>query len=198
MKSATKPQRCVTRDTKKNILEIAQNLFSEYSYSSVSMNDIAKKLKITKAALYYHFVSKEEIYIGVLDKAYNDLNASIQVALSEKTVERRLRVLIENYLDFGANEKSLIKSTMLKIASDNFKIQKHIVKLKEQRINLISPVIEEMVANKKLSSQANDKLLTSLLIGMMDGLILEYSFLNNDINSSKVADQIVVILRLNN
>ena len=55
-----------------------------------------------------------------------------------------------------------------------------------------------MVANKKLSSQANDKLLTSLLIGMMDGLILEYSFLNKDINSSKVANQIVVILRLNN
>ncbi|MCK5459726.1 helix-turn-helix transcriptional regulator, partial [Candidatus Parcubacteria bacterium] len=42
-------------NAKKNIIKAARGLFSEYSYLGVSMSDIAKKLNITKAALYYHF-----------------------------------------------------------------------------------------------------------------------------------------------
>ncbi len=40
---------------KQAILEVAADLFAKYGYDAVSMNDIAKKLKITKPALYYHF-----------------------------------------------------------------------------------------------------------------------------------------------
>ena len=52
----------VIQDTKKYITDTARRLFSEFSYLGVSMNDIAKKLNITKAALYYHFTGKAEIY----------------------------------------------------------------------------------------------------------------------------------------
>ena len=45
-------------NAKKNIIKAARGLFSEYSYLGVSMNDIAKKLSVTKAALYYNFTSK--------------------------------------------------------------------------------------------------------------------------------------------
>jgi len=36
--------------------------------------------------------------------------------------------------------------------------------------------------------------LTSLLTSMMDGLLLEYSFLNKKINSAKISDQIIAVL----
>ena len=46
----------ISEGSKKYITDTARRLFSEFSYLGVSMNDIAKKLNITKAALYYHFV----------------------------------------------------------------------------------------------------------------------------------------------
>ena len=194
METIKKLQKNTFRDTKECVIDTARSLFSEYSYPGVSMSDIAKKLNITKAALYYHFTGKAEIYIEVLDKAFNNLDLAVSKAFNEKTVERKLYKLIKNYLEFGLKEKNLVKSVMLKLSPANSQIKKRIVQLKKQRIDLIYPVIKETSVNKKIVREIDNKLLTSLLIGMMDGLILEYSFLDKKINSSKVANQIVTVL----
>ena len=48
-------------DTKERILDAALELFARCGYLGTSMSDIAKQLGITKAALYKHYASKQEI-----------------------------------------------------------------------------------------------------------------------------------------
>ena len=48
-------------ETKERILEIALSLFAQSGYLGTSMNDIAGRLGITKAALYKHYAGKQEI-----------------------------------------------------------------------------------------------------------------------------------------
>lgn len=48
-------------DTRDRILEVSLDLFIEPGYESVSLREIAEHVGVTKAALYYHFASKEEI-----------------------------------------------------------------------------------------------------------------------------------------
>ncbi|MCK4386899.1 MAG: TetR/AcrR family transcriptional regulator [Candidatus Pacebacteria bacterium] len=194
MGTITKQPEYAIRDTKKYILDVARQLFSEYSYLGVSMNDIAKKLKITKAALYYHFTGKAEVYGKVLDAVSDDLSLSIAKALKETTTDKKLRRIVTNYLDFGFEEKNLIKALILKLSPNNPQITKHITRLRERVANLIHPVIKEVFANKKIIQKVDSRLLTFLLISMMDGLLLEYSFLNKKINSAKVSDQMIAVL----
>jgi AcrR family transcriptional regulator len=115
----------IIQDTKKNIVDVARRLFSEYSYLGVSMSDIAKKINITKAALYYHFSGKAEIYKKVLDEVFNDLNLSITEALNETSINRKLHKLIKCYLNFGFKEKNLIKALVLKLSPADSRIRKH-------------------------------------------------------------------------
>lgn len=194
MKTITEQSQNVVRDTKKYIIDIARQFFSEYSYLGVSMNDIAKKLNITKAALYYHFTGKAEIYKKVLDNVFADLSLCITEALKEPTIDKKLYRLIENYLSFGFKEKNLIKAFVLKLPSSDSQITKHIAQLREQVISLVQPVIDEVSTSKKLTQKIDSKLLTSSLTSMMDGLLLEYSFLNKKINSAKISNQIIAIL----
>ena len=194
MKTIAKQPEDIIQDTKKYITDTARRLFSEFSYLGVSMNDIAKKLNITKAALYYHFTGKAEIYGKVLDNVFNDLSLSIAQASNEATIDKKLHKLIKNYLDFGFKEKNLIKALMLKLSSADDQITKRITQLRERVVSLIQPVIEEMFASKKLTKKVDVGLLTSLLTSMMDGLLLEYSFLNKKINSAKISDQIIAVL----
>jgi AcrR family transcriptional regulator len=184
----------IIQDTKRYIIDTARSLFSEYSYLGVSMSDIAKKLHITKSALYYHFTGKAEIYNKVLDEVFNGLSLSIAEAFNEKTAGRKLHKLIKNYLDFGFKEKNLINALILKLSPADPLLKKYIVRLREQTVDLIQPVVEEMVASKKLIQKVDSKLLTSLLTGMMDGILLEYSFLNKKIDSGKVSSQIIAVL----
>ena len=184
----------IIQGTKKYIIKTARDLFSEFSYLGVSMNDIAKKLNITKAALYYHFTGKAEVYKKVLDNVFNDLSLSIAQASNEATIDKKLHKLIKNYLDFGFKEKNFIKALILKLSPANDPMTKHIVQLREGVAHLIQPVIEEVFASKKLTKKVDVGLLTSLLTNMMDGLLLEYSFLNKKINSAKISDQIIAVL----
>jgi AcrR family transcriptional regulator len=47
--------------TRQRILDVALELFAERGYAGTSVADIAKRLGITKAALYYHFAAKSDI-----------------------------------------------------------------------------------------------------------------------------------------
>lgn len=194
MTTITKQPENVILDTKKYIISTARQFFSEYSYLGVSMNDIAKKLHITKAALYYHFTGKAEIYGKVLDDVFNDLSLSIAQASNVATIDKKLHKLIKNYLDFGLKEKNLIKALMLKLSPADDQITKHITKLREQIVNLIQPIVEEVSMNKKITKKVDSRLLTSLLTSLMDGLLLEYSFLDKKINSKQISDQIISVL----
>lgn len=56
------------KNTKSRILEEALKLFSQSGYMGTSMNDIAARLGVTKAALYKHYQSKQEILDSIIDK----------------------------------------------------------------------------------------------------------------------------------
>ena len=194
MNIALKQPEDAIQDTKQYIIDAARKLFSEYSYLGVSMSDIAKKLNITKAALYYHFTSKAEVYEKVLDDVLRDLDLTIAQALCEATVDKKLHKLIKNYLDFGFGEKNLIRAFLLKLPPADVRTTKDIIRLKEQVARRVQPVVEEVVISKKWIKKIDSRLLTSMLTGMMDGLILEYSFVNKKANSAKVANQIIAVL----
>ena len=55
-------------DTKERIWETALELFAQNGYLGTSMNDIAGRLGFTKAALYKHYTSKQEILNRIVER----------------------------------------------------------------------------------------------------------------------------------
>jgi AcrR family transcriptional regulator len=55
------------RDTRAEILDVAAELFGERGYDATSLREIAERLGISKAALYYHFSSKQEILRALVE-----------------------------------------------------------------------------------------------------------------------------------
>jgi AcrR family transcriptional regulator len=54
-------------DTRTRIQQIAIELFTENGYEATSLREIAERLGVTKAALYYHFRTKDEIIQSLVD-----------------------------------------------------------------------------------------------------------------------------------
>jgi AcrR family transcriptional regulator len=61
----TKQQR--RGNTRQRIQDVALALFAEQGYEKTSLREIAERLDVTKAALYYHFKSKEEIIVSLFE-----------------------------------------------------------------------------------------------------------------------------------
>ncbi|MFF4832771.1 TetR/AcrR family transcriptional regulator [Streptomyces sp. NPDC001315] len=61
----TKQQR--RGNTRQRIQDVALELFAEQGYEKTSLREIAERLDVTKAALYYHFKTKEQILVSIFE-----------------------------------------------------------------------------------------------------------------------------------
>ena len=82
------------KNTKEKILEEALKLFAQCGYMGTSMNDIASQIGVTKAALYKHYSSKQEILDSIVEKMNQmDLQRSKEYEMPEGDMDN----VIEGY-----------------------------------------------------------------------------------------------------
>ena len=73
MQHATNPRERV-RDTKTEIHRAAVELFSSQGYEKTSLREIAEQVGITKASLYYHYSSKQELLRAIVGTFLDDIS----------------------------------------------------------------------------------------------------------------------------
>src|SRR5438552_18244211 len=90
----TRPDTHARPDTRARIQSVALELFAEQGYDKTSLREIAERLDVTKAALYYHFKSKEDIVASLVDDyvgQYDDLIA--WAAAQPRTAQTRAEIM---------------------------------------------------------------------------------------------------------
>jgi AcrR family transcriptional regulator len=80
--SARPPARAAARVavTRERILAVALELFAERGFAGTSVRDISEALGVSKAALYYHFTSKDEILDAVVTPVIDRVETFAQTA----------------------------------------------------------------------------------------------------------------------
>ena len=84
-------------DTRRRIQQVALDLFAEQGYDKTSLREIADRLGVTKAALYYHFKTKEEILASALEDYMADVRELIGWAEEQPHTGESRRELIRRY-----------------------------------------------------------------------------------------------------
>ena len=93
-------------DTRERIQSVALELFAEQGYDKTSLREIAERLDVTKAALYYHFKSKEDIVTSLVEDYFGQIDELVSWGRTQpKTPESRAEVLRRYYaIVAGAGE----------------------------------------------------------------------------------------------
>jgi AcrR family transcriptional regulator len=184
--------------TKEKILESAKKLFSDYGYSSVSMSEIAKEVKITKAALYYHFKSKKEIYLEVIQESFEALLEKLKKPIGLKTTfEKKFHQTLMAYLEFSLDEKNPIQETIQKISRLDKTTINFTQKLQRQIIKKFDDLVKEGQKKKKLLSNLSSRVIAHFVIGLMDRAIVQKDFVRNKkFSPKKSVNEIMKLLFL--
>jgi len=78
-------------DARSRIQQVALELFIEVGYDKTSLREIAEKLGVTKAALYYHFPTKEDIVNSLIQDRITVVAELLEWARDRpRTAEMRL------------------------------------------------------------------------------------------------------------
>jgi AcrR family transcriptional regulator len=86
------------RDTRARVQKIALELFAEQGYEKTSLREIAERLGVTKAALYYHFKSKEDIVHSFTDDYFAEIDALLEWAQDQPRNEAARREMLDRYV----------------------------------------------------------------------------------------------------
>lgn len=85
--------------TREKIQEIALELFAEQGYDKTSLREIAERLNVTKAALYYHFRTKEDIVASLFDDFLTQVDEIIKWGGEQETSHDTRQKIVQRYAD---------------------------------------------------------------------------------------------------
>ncbi|MBO0827440.1 MAG: TetR/AcrR family transcriptional regulator [Streptosporangiales bacterium] len=90
-----------TGNTRERIQQVALDLFAEQGYDKTSLREIAERLDVTKAALYYHFKTKDEILGSVLDDYLTEVEELADWAEQQPQDAEHRREVLTRYIDIA-------------------------------------------------------------------------------------------------
>jgi AcrR family transcriptional regulator len=85
-------------DTRSRVQKVALELFAEQGYEKTSLREIAERLGVTKAALYYHFKSKEDIVHSFTDDYFAEFDALLDWAKDQPRGDETRREVLDRYV----------------------------------------------------------------------------------------------------
>lgn len=119
--------RHIDPETRQRIIALADELFLEYGIKGISMDEIARRLSMSKRTLYEYFADKEDLLLACIDH-----HSASMKALSEEISRRAetvLHVLLEIYRDMAPKNRRC----SAKFFEDMRKYPKAMAKMAEDR-----------------------------------------------------------------
>jgi AcrR family transcriptional regulator len=98
----------VRPDTRARILDAALEVFSEHGFEGSSLQQIADRLDLTKAALYYYFRSKDELLEALVEPAITGVDEILAACSDERDTPARRKQFMKQYLDYFLRQRRLI------------------------------------------------------------------------------------------
>ncbi|MGH2598384.1 MAG: TetR/AcrR family transcriptional regulator [Dehalococcoidia bacterium] len=80
-RKATRRRRMPRADRELQMLEVAEKVFAERGYQDASMEEIARRVGVTKPMLYAYFGSKEGLLLATIVKIRTDMTAHVMNAV---------------------------------------------------------------------------------------------------------------------
>ena len=175
---------------RQEIISAAESVFFSQGYENSTMDDVAKKVELSKGTLYLYFNSKEELLLIIVKKAFVKLH-ELFVEHTEKendglckiraTGEAFIRFFFEyedyyNTLKYYHNQLSFFK--------EDCEICKEINKLKRNNHNFMVNILEEGMQDGSMRKTLDPNKTALLLWGESMGVLQMVSSASHYIKKS--------------
>lgn len=136
---------------KKDIIELASNLFLRFGPKKTTMDDVAKICRVGKATLYKFFKNKNELYIEILRSEMEYIFSEIERQLEKiKGVRKRLQTLFETEYMLLRKDMNLPEILIGKFENIDKELRIIVDEFFERQRKIIKSILQEGVENKEI------------------------------------------------
>ena len=139
------PRPDVSDERKSQILNAAEEVFTEKGFDQARMDDIAGQTGLSKGTLYLYFKSKDDLIIAILDRLFQrEFRQMEKLAVADKTA----RACIEEFTDLATRDVSAMLRLLpifyqfLALAFRNKYVQHALKQYLNSFLDILIPIIQ--------------------------------------------------------
>jgi AcrR family transcriptional regulator len=155
------------------ILAVAVVAFNEQGYDATSVAHLAERLGVSKAALYHHFDSKEELLAVALERALGGLEAVLTApdAVSGPASDR-LAAVLRGAVHVLADQLPYV--TLLLRVRGNSDIERAALQRRRAFDQRVTELVRSAQAEGAVRADVDARVATRLVFGMVNSLVEWY------------------------
>jgi len=162
-------------ETKRDkILRGAAQLFTEKSYLGTSVDELASKLKLNKASIYYYFKDKEHLLYEVGCRAIEDLiKKANAIATTDASPMEKMESLVKLHLETGADLSNFWGVPHRELRQLSSKLFKSYVVYRDKYEQIFRDLMREGIANGQIKD-CEPCLKVRFILGLVNSVSIWY------------------------
>ena len=94
-------------DTRQRLLDVAIKLISQHGFAGTSLQMIADELGFTKAAIYYHFRTRDDLLSALMAPILEQSRRILVTAESQRTPHAQMEAMVRGYAEIVTKNRPL-------------------------------------------------------------------------------------------
>jgi AcrR family transcriptional regulator len=177
-----------------SLLAVAVTVFNERGYDGTSMEDLSRRLGISKSSIYYHVNSKEELLSLALDRALDGLFAVVdEVRASDAPAVDRLERLVRASVAVLADRLPYV--TLLLRARGNTSTERGALARRREFDQIVADLVKEAERDGDIRPDVEPSITARLLFGMINSMVEWYrpDRLDTAAGATELADAVCAV-----
>ena len=155
------------------LLRVAVELFNERGYDGTSMEDLARRLGITKSAIYHHVSSKDELLRLAVNRALDGLFAEVaKLDQVEGRALDKLEHLVRGSVHVLVDELPYV--TLLLRVRGNTQVERDALARRREFDQIVTSLVDKAIYERDIRSISDRSTMARLLFGMVNSIIEWY------------------------
>src|SRR5215472_8240197 len=146
--------------TRAEIVAAAERHFAERGFEATRLDDIAADVGIRRAAIFYHFGDKQELYTAVLDEILKGAAAALP---SHGSTAERLEAALIGWVDYVAQRPNVARLILREAANARPGVASPLMRASTRPVELLREMIDEGVASGELRPRVDPHHFISLM-----------------------------------
>jgi AcrR family transcriptional regulator len=173
------------------VLQTAVKLFNERGYDGTSMEDLSRKLGITKSAIYHHVPGKEELLRLATSRALDGLFEVARAAdATSGPAIVRLEYLVRESVLVLADRLPFV--TLLLRVRGNTQVERDALARRREFDRFVAELVKQAVADGDIRPDIDPAVTARLLFGLVNSLI-EWYRPGQGMGAAELADAVCAI-----
>jgi AcrR family transcriptional regulator len=161
----------IRHDRRRNIMEVALEVFAEHGYEASSISMIATRAGVSKGLMYNYFKSKEDLLLSLMENGLNEMVSMIDPNRDGVLTREEFEYLIEGLFNLMKNRRNFYRLYFALMMQPAVSI------LFMEKLNSVLEPFLNLFLDYYKDKGAENPMLEAVLIGaLFDGIGFNYVF----------------------